>query len=106
MKKLLLFISFIFIFPAWAMCSIDSGESLCILPNSSSSGMPLLTPQNNAGLNSDKNMGSTGNNLQPSSLNSSFSKVQNQSGIHMQGSLGCQFGNCNKGSNNDVLENQ
>ena len=107
MRKLLLILSFLFIFPAWALCPIDSGESVCALPDSSSpaSGMPLFK-QNNTEMNSGKSLNNPVNTIQPTGLNNPFSKTQNQSGIHMQGSLGCQFGNCSKGANNDFLENQ
>ena len=95
MKKYLLFISMFIIFPAWALCPVGDGESVCSLSGTSpsSSGMPLFQ-QNNSETNLNEN------------LNNSFGKTQNHDGVQMQGSLGCQFGNCNKGANNDFLENQ
>lgn len=107
MKKLLLFLSLIFIFPAWALCPADSGESMCSLPDSlqSSSGMPLFK-QKNSETDLGKGLNNSLNAVEPTGLNSTFNKTQNQSGIQMQGSLGCQFGNCNRGANNDFLENQ
>ena len=106
MKNLLLFLSFVFIFPAWALCPVDSGVcSISDLPPapSPSAGIPLFK-QNANDTNNDMN--NTVNAIQPTGLNNPFSKTQNPSGVHMQGSLGCQFGNCNRGANNDFLENQ
>lgn len=107
MKKLLLFLSLFLIIPAWALCPVDGGESVCSLPDASqsSSGMPLFQ-QNNTEENSAGGLNNSANTIRPTGLTNPFSKTQNQSGIHMQGSLGCQFGNCNKGANNDFLENQ
>ncbi len=108
MKKLLLFLSFIFIFPAWALCPVESGESVCSLSDMSSpSNLPLFKIQNEKENGSEENMDSSAvKSVQPTGLTNPFSKTQNPSGIHMQGSLGCQFGNCNRGANNDFLENQ
>ena len=109
MKKLFLFLSIFFIFPVWALCPVepDSGESVCTLPGSSleSTGVPLFK-QKNAEDNTKRSINNRVDTVQPTGLNNPFNKTQNQSGIHMQGSLGCQFGNCNKGANNDFLENQ
>ena len=108
MKKLLLFLSIFFIAPAWALCSVDSNETICSLSDSSSmsSDMPLFKMQNSTGINSENNMNNPANIIIPTGLNNSLNKTQNPSGVHMQGSLGCQFGNCNRGANNDFLENQ
>ena len=102
MKKFLSLIFILFLgMPTLALCSIGDGESVCTLPNSSSS-MPLF--QNNMGINTQNTNSSnlkTPNPSQNSSnLNSSFGRTKNQDGVQMQGSLGCQFGNCNKDINN------
>ena len=107
MKKYLLFISMFIIFPAWALCPVGDGESVCSLSGTSpsSSGMPLFQ-QNNSETNLNENLNNSVKSIQPTGLNNSFGKTQNHDGVQMQGSLGCQFGNCNKGANNDFLENQ
>lgn len=102
MKKLLLILTLSLVVPAWALCPIENGESVCTLPVDNPSGMQLF--QNNNTINSNTNINKMTNTLQPSVLNNSF--IQNQNGIQMQGSLGCQFGNCEKGGNNDFLKNQ
>ena len=104
MKKLILFLTFIFILPAWALCPIGNGESVCSLPNQNQ-GMSLFQNQNIHGLN--MNNGSMPSNaLNIKGTSSSFNRTLNQSGIKMQGNLGCQFGNCNRENNNDFLLNQ
>ena len=108
MKKLLFFLSLVFISPAWALCSVDSNESVCSVSDfsSSASDMPLFKMQNTSGINSGNNINNPANIIKPTGLNNSLNKTQNSNGVHMQGSLGCQFGNCNRGANNDFLENQ
>jgi len=103
MKKFLFIIFILFLgMPAFALCSIGNGESVCTLPNNSSSN--LLFQNNNIGANDNlKNNNSNMNNpasMGSSNMNSSFGRTKNQSGLQMQGSLGCQFGNCNKAINN------
>ena len=98
MKKLILILTFIFILPAWALCPLD-GESVCTI---SDSDMVMLQNQNTQGLN--MNNGSMPSNaLNIKGASSSFNRTLNQSGIRMQGNLGCQFGNCNKEKSNDFL---
>ena len=107
MKKYLLFFIILISIPVFAICSIDSNESLCSLQQNSMTSTPLFQNQNN-GIKSGINLNSNGsiNNppLQPSSINNSFG--QQNDGIQMQGSLSCEFGNCNKGVNNTFLRNE
>ena len=102
MKKFILILTFIFIMPAWALCPIEE-EGVCKISDLNQS-MPLFQSQDSAGININKNMPS--NSLPATNTGSSFNRTQNQSGIKMQGSLGCQFGNCNESGNNDFLPNQ
>lgn len=104
MKKLILIFAFFLVLPSWALCPIGEGESVCTLPNQNQ-GMTLFQNQNSQsfGMN-EKNMPS--NSLKSTDTNNSFNRTLNQSGIKMQGSLGCTFGNCNKENNNDFLMNQ
>ena len=109
MKRLLIIFVFFMSMPAWSMCPIGT-ESVCNLPANTNSSMPIF--QNRAGVgssgveNSDLNMNNSDTTFRSGSLNSSFSQTQNQSGVQMQGSLGCQFGNCNQGVNNPFLPKQ
>lgn len=105
MKKFLLIYAFIFILPAWSACPISSSESVCTISGSGDSGMLLFQNQNKTGINSGENTIMHSNTNKSSGMGSSFNKVQNKSGIQMQGSLGCQFGNCSK-NDNDFLPNQ
>ena len=103
MKKFLFVIFILFLgMPTLALCSIGDGESVCTLPNNSSSN--LLFQNNNTGVNNSNNSNSNMSNPASmgttSNMNSSFGRMKNQSGLQMQGSLGCQFGNCNKDINN------
>ena len=102
MKKLILFLTFIFILPAWALCPVGEGESVCTLPNQ---GMSLFQNQNIQGLTMNENS-MPSNAVKTRNKGGSFNRTINQNGINMQGSLGCQFGNCNKENNNDFLPNQ
>ena len=104
MKKYILIMIIIFGMPAWALCSIGDGESVCTLPNSDS-GMTSFQSPNTSGLNMNKDS-MPSSSLKSTNSGSSFNRMQNQSGIKMQGSLGCQFGNCNKENTNDFLPNQ
>ena len=102
MKKLILFLTFIFGMPAWALCSIGDGESVCTLPNQ---GMSLFQNQSIQGLTMNENS-MPSNSLKTRNKSSSFNRTLNQNGIKMQGNIGCQFGNCNRKNNNDFLLNQ
>ena len=106
MKKIILILTltFVFVSQTWALCSID-GESLCTIPERGSN-MPLFQNQNATGLNSNENNGISSNSFQSSNMGTSFNRMQNQTGVKMQGSLGCQFGNCNNGNNSGFLPNQ
>jgi len=120
MKKFLLILMFVFAAPVFALCPIGDGESVCTLPNTSTQGqisdMSINSPNTNAlnrnvinsnGMNNgDDNIKSQFNTFKPTNLNNSLGNIQNQSGIQMNSSLGCQFGNCNKNANPDFLENQ
>jgi hypothetical protein len=120
MKKLFLIYVLFIALPVFASCPIGDGESVCTLPNGSANGqiagMGLNSPNTNAlnnnlvnpiGINNNANNGMPQmNTLQPSKLNNSFNSTQNQNGIQMNSSLGCQFGNCNKKANSDYLDNQ
>ena len=100
-KSILLFLVFVGM-PALAVCPVEN--SVCTLPDSGS-GRILFQNQNVQGLNMNQNS-------MPSSFSKtngtsgSFNRTLNQSGIKMQGSLGCQFGNCNKDNNNDFSLNK
>lgn len=101
MKKYILIMIIIFGMPSWAVCPI--GESVCTLPDS---GMPIFQIQNNSDPGLNKKNNSPQNTLKPSGMGSSLNRTQNHDGIKMQGSLGCQFGNCNKTPGNDLLPNR
>lgn len=107
MKKTVLFLILIMVFIpfGWALCPIESSENVCTLPGSNT-GMPLFQSQSSTGINSGENKSMSLNVIQQSNTGGSFNRMQNQSGIKMQGSLGCQFGNCNSENNNDFLPNQ
>ena len=102
MKKYILIMIIIFGMPAWALCSIGDGESVCTLPNQ---GMSLFQNQSIQGLTMNENS-MPSNALKTKDTSRSFNRTLNQSGIKMQGNLGCQFGNCNRENNNDFLLNQ
>ena len=102
MKKGILILLVVFGMPSWAACPL--GESVCTLPNSDS-GMTSFQSPNSSGLNMN-NASMPSSSLKSTNKGTSFNRMQNQSGIKMQGSLGCQFGNCNKENNNDLLPNQ
>ena len=104
MKNLILFLTFIFILPAWALCPIGEGDSVCTLPNQNQ-GMSLFQNQNIQGLTMNESSMSS-NTLKTKDTSRSFNRTLNQSGIKMQGNLGCQFGNCNRENNNDFLQSQ
>ncbi len=87
MKKFLLVFALILALPSCALCPI----------------MPLF--QNNNTINSKLNMNNSNGIQNPSRTGGSFSRTQNQEGIRMQGSLGCQFGNCNKEINTPFTPN-
>jgi len=101
MKKIILILTFIFIMPAFALC--PAGESVCTI---SGSDMPLFQNQYNVKTNWEENKNKSLNSLNSSGMDDSFKRLQNQNGIKMHGSLGCQFGNCNSENNNDFLPNQ
>ena len=105
MKKLLIIFALFFVLPAWSACSIAEGESVCTISNTNSLNTPLF--QNNAktGINSNQNMNMPSKTIQQSGSNYSFGQTQNQKGIQMQGSLGCQFGNCDKNNKNNFVNN-
>lgn len=104
MKKLLLLLTLIFVLPAWSMCSVAEGESICTLSNTGSSSMPLFQNQATTGINSNQDVNMPSKTLQPSGSNYSFGQTQNQKGIQMQGSLGCQFGNCSKNDKDNFVD--
>ena len=101
MKKFILLFVCAITVPIHALCSIEEGESICTIQNSNPSSSPLFQ-NNNIKQNANEN------NIpgKSSSLNTSFGQQQNKSGIQMNSSLGCQFGNCNKSSKTDFLNNQ
>ena len=104
MKKLILFLTFVFILPAWALCPVGDGESVCTLPNQNQ-GVSLFQEQRVEGLTmNDSSMPS--NALKTRNKGSSFNRTLNQNGIRMQGNIGCQFGNCNRENSNDFLMNK
>ena len=98
MKKFLLISALIISMPSFALCPISDGESVCTLPNSSSN-IPLFQTNDIPSLNPSQAELQTRNNQ------NSLGRTRNKEGIQMQGSLGCQFGNCNKESNT-FLPNQ
>lgn len=100
MKKFLLVFALLLVMPAWALCSVTEGESVCTLPQNNP-GMPVFQDNSNVG---ELNMDSSNTSLNPTNMDSSFSRTQNKTGIQMQGSLGCQFGNCNSEINNQFLQ--
>lgn len=102
MKKFLLVFALILALPSCALCPIEAGETVCSIQNSNTS-MPLF--QNNNTINSKLNMNNSNGIQNPSRTGGSFSRTQNQEGIRMQGSLGCQFGNCNKEINTPFTPN-
>ena len=102
MKKLLLFMFLFLVVPVWALCPISEGENVCTISNSIDK--PLFQ---NPNINDTKAARKNINNnfLQTKGQKNSFSQTQNQSGIKMQGSLGCQFGNCETNENTNFLNN-
>ena len=82
MKKLLLFLSFIFIFPAWALCPVESGESVCSLSDMSSpSNLPLFKIQNEKENGSEENMDSSAvKSVQPTGFKNTKSKRYSHAG--------------------------
>ena len=100
MKKILLICLIYTGMPAWALCPIEGGESICTIQNNTSS-LPLFqNVSTDTGMNDNQKSTQNQNNI------SSFNQTQNQNGIQIPGSLGCQFGNCNKNGNNDFLKKQ
>lgn len=106
MKKLIiLFLTFVFALPAWSACFINNEESVCSLSNNNFSDEQLLQNKSTIDMNSDIKSPNA-NTLNQSNFNDSFNQTQNNNGIQMQGSLGCQFGNCNREKNSDFLQNK
>ena len=98
MKKVLIILLFIGM-PSFALCPIENGESVCTLPNGSST-MPLFQT------NDISNSNSSQSQLQNKNNTNSFGRTKNNEGIQMQGSIGCQFGNCNNEPNSTLLPNK
>jgi hypothetical protein len=87
--------------PAWALCKI--GENICTIPSENSVNFPSIQNTNNEfGINTGH---SELNNPAQNTMQSDMQK-QNLNGIQMQGSLGCQFGNCKKKQETDFMQNQ
>lgn len=99
MKKVLIILLLFIGMPSFALCPIGDGESVCTLPNSSSS-IPLFQTNDISNPNSPQSQ------LQNRNNTNSFGRTRNKEGIQMQGSLGCQFGNCNNEQNSIFLPNQ
>lgn len=99
MKKLLFILAILASVPAYSLCSITNGESICTLTNSTNVQTPLFQQQNT-------NLNQTQTQIQMPNNSNSLGRTQNKKGIQMQGSLSCQFGNCNYDSESTFLPNQ
>lgn len=90
MKKFLLMFILCVTMPTYALCPIGE-NSICTIQENSMSSILL-----NNGLNNN-NRNQFPLQVQTQNRSSSFSRIQNQKGLQMQGSLSCQFGNCKQG---------
>ena len=105
MKKFLLIFILGMTMPGFALCPIGDGETVCSLENNNLSSETLFQNTSSFEKTNNNSMNS------PSQLNtqnnsSSFGRIKNSNGIQMQGSLSCQFGNCNDNSGSTFLPNQ
>ncbi len=72
--------------PVFALCPIDSNESVCTLPNAQQNGLPLF--QNNTNqINKTQNM------LQPGDSSNSANNMMNNN-KNLQRNPNCMFGTC------------
>lgn len=90
MKILNLFIALLLISPAFALCPVNSGESVCNLPNYGSNQLPIFQDEN-----SEANMNKTQPQLQPFHDNNNMNQINDNNIFNNQ--TGCQFGICNQG---------
>ena len=97
MKKLLIVFLLIFIMPSYATCPVNSGESVCSLPDFGSNSKPLF--QNTK---IEANINNTQTPLQPLYKDDLFEKIRTPNNELMQYDSGCLFGVCVKDLNQKI----
>jgi hypothetical protein len=88
MNKTVLFL-LIFTMPVYALCPIDSGESVCSLPDFKQNSTQIFQD-----INSEKNLNDNQTQLQPLQKDDLFNKMRAPNYELMKYDSGCQFGTC------------
>jgi len=100
MKKLIILCLLLVSVPAFALCSIESGESICSISNpNNNSSLPIFQSPNAA-----SNINNSTNKI--SSKNQLNNPVRIQNNSILKYNSGCQFGTCVQDINNSNENNQ
>lgn len=89
MKQLFILLLLLFTPTSFALCPIDSGETVCSITNFKNNSTSIF--QNT---NKESNLSETQIQLQPLQKENLFDKTRTPNNELMQYDSGCQFGNC------------
>ncbi len=103
MKKLIILCLFLISVPAFALCSIESGESICSISNPNNSNSMPIFKSPNAASNINNSASNFNSYRQNTKLNN---QLREQNSSIMKYNSGCQFGTCVQDVNNANESNQ
>lgn len=99
MKKLFILLQLIFVMPSFALCSIESTESICTLPKFNTNNSSSVFKNTNA----EANLNNTNQPmLQPLQRDDLFEKIKTPNNELMKYDSGCQFGSCLQDLNKNI----